>query len=77
MIGYDDLAWRGDAVFYNRRKILSVVRDSTYSSMWRVHLPDGRLSDMANRTWAKDAAASVACTILNRRPENGIGAGRQ
>ena len=76
MIGYDDLVWRGDAVFYNRRKILNVVRDSKHPSMWRVRLPDGRLSDMANRTWAKDAAASVACAILNRKPENGTGVGR-
>jgi hypothetical protein len=32
-------------------------------------LPDGRLTDMANLTWAKDVAVSIALGMLNRRAE--------
>jgi hypothetical protein len=31
--------------------------------MWRVRYPDGRLTDMANRSWAKDAAATIAIAM--------------
>jgi hypothetical protein len=43
--------------------ILDVVRDGTYPRMWRVRLSDGRLSDMANLTWARDGAIEIALTI--------------
>jgi hypothetical protein len=33
--------------------------------MWRVRLPDGSLTDMVNRTRAKDAAVSIALRLLN------------
>jgi hypothetical protein len=44
-----------------------VVRDETYSEMWRVRWPDGRLSDMANLTRAKDAAACFMESVERRR----------
>ena len=49
-------------LFYggSRTPIFRVVPDSTYPGMWRVVLPDGSLSDMANLTWAKDAAFVMA-----------------
>jgi hypothetical protein len=34
--------------------------------MWRVRLPDGSLSDMVNRTRAKDAAISITLQEINR-----------
>jgi hypothetical protein len=34
--------------------------------MWRVRLPDGRLSDMVNLTRAKDAAVALACKNLTK-----------
>ena len=34
-----------------------IIPDETYQSIWRVRWPDGKLSDMANLTRAKDAAA--------------------
>jgi hypothetical protein len=37
--------------------------------MFRVLMPDGRLSDMVNLTRAKDAALSLALAVLNRRKE--------
>jgi hypothetical protein len=33
--------------------------------MWRVRYPDGRLADMVNLTRAKDAAVSIALSLLN------------
>jgi len=38
-------------------KKASVIRDETYSTMWRVRWPDGSLSDMANLSRANNAAA--------------------
>ena len=35
---------------------MSIEPDSTYPNMWRVRRPNGTLSDMVNRTRAKDAA---------------------
>lgn len=35
--------------------------------MWRVRHPDGRLSDMANLTWAKEGAISLALGHLNKQ----------
>jgi hypothetical protein len=39
--------------------MLSVVPDNNYPNMWRIQTKDG-LSDMANLTRAKDAAAMIA-----------------
>ena len=50
------LDWKGDDLYFARRKLISVVRNEKYSNMWRVLFPDGRVSDIANRTRAKDAA---------------------
>jgi hypothetical protein len=49
--------WKGDALFHGAgRTGFSVMPDEQYPRMWRVRYPDGRLSDMVNRTRAKDAA---------------------
>lgn len=37
-----------------------VVADPTWPRMWRVRRPDGRLSDMANLSRARDAAFVIA-----------------
>ena len=44
----------------SRNPIFRVVPDAVYPGMWRVVLPDGSLSDMANLTRAKDAAVVMA-----------------
>jgi hypothetical protein len=65
-----DLTWKGDALhLYGKGKpIVMIVPDEKYPAvMWRVRLPDGRLTDMVNRTRAKDAAISIALSILNGR----------
>jgi hypothetical protein len=50
----------------SKASALSVVPDETYPSMWRIHTRDGKLSDMANLTRAKDAAASLAMAEYDR-----------
>jgi hypothetical protein len=39
------------------RRHPKAIADSVYPGMWRVQWPDGRLSDMANRTRINDAIA--------------------
>jgi len=36
-------------------KKAKLLQDKTYPSMWRVKWPDGEVSDMVNKTRAKDA----------------------
>ncbi|MFY9836002.1 MAG: hypothetical protein WAK55_05945, partial [Xanthobacteraceae bacterium] len=43
-----------------RRKLGRVFRDREFPSMWRSRRADGRLSDMANLSWAKDAVLASA-----------------
>jgi hypothetical protein len=46
--------------------LVTVEPDSKYPRMFRVRMRDGSLSDMANITWAKDAAVHLALADLNR-----------
>jgi hypothetical protein len=63
------LQWKGDSLHLDGRgrAVVRIVPDKTYAGMWRVELPDGRLSDMVNRARAKDAAISLACASLGQR----------
>jgi hypothetical protein len=61
-----DLSWCGNDLRCAGKTVVSIVPDQTYAGMWRVAHPDGRLSDMVNRTRAKDAAVTIALGILNR-----------
>jgi hypothetical protein len=38
-----------------------IKRDAKWFEMWRIHFPDGRMSDMVNLTRAKDALRSSRC----------------
>ena len=53
------------------RALLRIVPDGRYPDMWRVKLPTGGLSEMANRTRVRDAAISHALMLLNNRQETG------
>lgn len=66
VISRRDLIWKGDRLYINRLALSEIYRDATYPEMWRVKLPEGGLSDMVNRTRAKEAAF----TFLNCQ-ENG------
>jgi hypothetical protein len=63
----DCLTWHGDRLLLcaGWRLLAAVEPDSEWPGMWRVRLPDGDLSDMANRTRAKDAAQLLALATLN------------
>ena len=53
--------WR---LFNGRRRMGDVVPDSKYPNMWRIVLHDGRLSDMANLSWARNAVLEAATREL-------------
>ena len=68
-----NMAWREHWLTYHGRLSgYSVVQDERYSSMWRVQSPDGSVSDMVNRTRAKDAAMAMLDRDL-RSAESGQG----
>jgi hypothetical protein len=73
VFGRRDLTWHrerdGTLVLCRTglRTILArIVPDGVYPGMWRAKMPLGKLSDMTNLTRAKDAAMSIALSILNR-----------
>jgi hypothetical protein len=63
-----DLNWKGDQLYCGNRRLLRIVPDQKYPGvMWRVEMPDGALTDMVNRTRAKDAAVAIGLKILNQQ----------
>jgi hypothetical protein len=68
MYGTANLTWKGDGLYLGGKgkPVVTIVPDEKYpAATWRVKLPDGRLTDMVNRTRARDAAVSIALNILN------------
>jgi hypothetical protein len=58
--------WKGDKLLLGRKKIAEIFRDRRWPVMWRFHLPSGGVSDMFNRTRAKDGAMATIERILRR-----------
>ena len=60
----DRLQWKRDGADWvllcQRRRMGRVIPDSKYPGMYRIKLSHGRLSDMANLSWAKNAALVAA-----------------
>lgn len=58
------LAWRRDGndwiLLAGRRRFGRVVPDPKYPGMWRSVKSDGRLSDLGNLSWAKNAVLIAA-----------------
>ena len=53
-----------------RGRVLAAIEpDREWPGMWRVRMPDGHLTDTVNLPRAKDAAASLALTVLNQHRE--------
>jgi hypothetical protein len=56
--------WKRDGadwlLYLGRTRFGRVVPDAKYPGMYRSVMPDGRLSDMANLTWAKNAVLMAA-----------------
>ena len=70
IFGRNDLKWDGDRLCLHSGRLLATVEpDQKWNGMWRVRLPDGFLSDMVNRTRARDAAISLALGALNRQDD--------
>jgi len=70
MYGWRDVTWDGDNLHFGTakgRQLLRVVPDKKYPDMWRVERPDGSLTDMVNRSRAKDAGTAIALALLNTR----------
>jgi hypothetical protein len=62
------LTWRrhktGWRLFAGRRRFGDVVPDSKYPGMWRSSKSDGRMSDLASISWAKNAVLEEAVREL-------------
>jgi hypothetical protein len=61
------LEWRGDRLHRigQREPLLHIKPDACWPQMWRIEWPDGRLSDMADRTRIRDAAVLLAMAEFN------------
>ena len=57
-------AGKGWRLFDGRRRFGDVVPDSKHPGMWRCVLSGGRLSDMANLSWARNAVLEAAVREL-------------
>jgi hypothetical protein len=59
-----DLVWRRDdagwVLLYKRRRMGRVLPDNQHRGMYRSVLSRGRLSDMSNASWGKDAVRAAA-----------------
>jgi hypothetical protein len=66
----ENLTWNGNTLYLGKRIVGEIVQDERHPSMWRVPQPDGTLSDMVNRTRAKDACAAMAATVERKRRQS-------
>ena len=68
--GLQDIRWEGHRLRLLTGRLLATVDpDRQWAGMYRVRFRDGHLTDMANLTRAKDAAASLALSRLNNKPD--------
>jgi hypothetical protein len=49
--------------------LAAIEPDREWPGMWRVRMPDRHLTDMLNLSRAKDAAAPLTLTVLNKHQE--------
>jgi hypothetical protein len=55
-----EMQWKDERLYLGTRSSnYSIVPDEYYPQIWRVRRPNGSLSDMSNRTRAKDAAMTM------------------
>ena len=75
IVGRDRLIWREDSgglSLHHRHSRAALVRvepDGKRRRMFRVCLPDGGITDIANLSRAKDAALAIALRLLNSQPQ--------
>jgi hypothetical protein len=71
------MQWKGDRLYVGTRSSgYSIVPDKRYPQMWRVRHPNGSLSDMINRTRAKDAAMAMLGKDIKGPPNARAGTAR-
>jgi hypothetical protein len=70
-----ELTWRGNdlCVANSQTPLICIVQDATWPLMWRVR-HGNQLSDLTNVTRARDAARSIALSLLNAGRRTGLGA---
>src|SRR5262249_46106353 len=65
------LTWRktaaGHAIHQGGKALATVEPDAQYAGMWRIRMPDGWVSDLANLTRAREAAIASVLFVLNRQ----------
>ena len=64
-----ELEWKGNRLIVGGRNDPSagIVPDDHWPGMWRVKRPDGSLTDMVNRSRARDAAGNPAYGVKQSR----------
>jgi hypothetical protein len=69
-----ELTWRGNdlCVANSQTPVVSIVPDATWPFMWRVR-HGNQLTDLTNVTRARDAARSIALSLLNAGRRTGLG----
>jgi len=55
----------------SKKPLAWVKPDDRYPTMWRIHWPDGEVSDMVNLTRAKDAAMVLCRSKHPKLPHDG------
>jgi hypothetical protein len=55
----------------SRKPLACLKPDDRYPTMWRIHWPDGEVSDMVNLTRAKDAAMALCRGKYPKLPHDG------
>ena len=66
MYGTKDLTWTDNCLRYGRRIVAAIEPDREWPGLWRARSGE-HLSDMTNRTRAKDAAVCLVVADLNAR----------
>jgi hypothetical protein len=56
-----DAKWKGRQLFLGRKLLATIVPDNDWSDLYRVHFPNGIVTDLVNLTRAKDAAVALTC----------------
>jgi hypothetical protein len=55
----------------SKKPLACVKPDDRYPTMWRIHWPDGEVSDMVNLARAKDAAVVICRRKYPKLPHDG------
>lgn len=70
IIGRSRLEWKEDDLFFQNRKMVSIVPEMNNHNRWWLMWPDETLSaDWYNRTRAKENAIKIALRELNNGVE--------